>query len=70
MRQSRLVSLVKAAANVSVGFLVAFITQLLVFPLFGLEVTRGQYLSIGAIFTSVSLARSYMPRRIFEAIRD
>ena len=34
-------------------------TQLLVFPLFGLDTTLGQNLAIGAIFTTVSLARSY-----------
>ena len=69
MRQSRLMSLVEALANVLVGFLLALMTQLIVFPLFGMETTLGQNLAIGGIFTTVSLARSYVLRRMFEAIR-
>jgi len=38
-------------------------------PLFGLEATLRQSLSIGAIFTLVSLARGYVMRRAFEALR-
>ena len=44
--------------------------QLLVFPMFGLVTTLGQNLAIGAIFTMVSLARSYVLRRTFEAFRE
>ena len=46
-----------------VGYGVAVSTQLLVFPLFGLEATLGENLAIGAIFTVVSLGRSYALRR-------
>ena len=68
MRQSRLMSLVEALANVMVGYGVAVLTQMLVFPLFGLRTTVPENLAIGAIFTVVSLARSYALRRTFEAI--
>ena len=64
-----MMSFVEALANVFVGFLVALMTQLIVFPLFGMETTLGQNLAIGGIFTTVSLARSYVLRRMFEAIR-
>ena len=47
MRQSRLMSLVEAVANVVVGYGVAVVTQMLVFPLFGLATTLGQNLAIG-----------------------
>ena len=70
MRQSRLMSLVEAVANVAVGYGVAVVTQMLVFPLFGLTATLAQNLGIGAIFTAVSLVRSYALRRAFEAIRQ
>ena len=69
MPQPRLMSLVEAVANVAVGYGVAVVTQLLVFPIFGLATTLGQNLAIGAIFTTVSLARSYVLRRAFEASR-
>ena len=68
MRQSRLMSLVEAATNVVVGFGVALGVQVLLFPVFGLTVTLRQNLAIGLVFTGVSIARSYVLRRMFEAI--
>jgi hypothetical protein len=68
MRQSRLMSLVEAGTNVVVGYGIAVLTQMAVFPLFGLSATIGQNLGIGAVFTVVSLARSYLLRRLFEAL--
>jgi len=63
--QTRLGSLVEAIINVSIGFVVALITQWLVFPLFGLQVSLGENLLIGSIFTAVSVVRSYAVRRFF-----
>jgi hypothetical protein len=40
-----------------------------VFPLFGLEAALGEHLAIGMAFVAVSLARSYLLRRLFERIR-
>lgn len=62
-------SLVEAIANVAVGFGVAVLAQIVVFPLFGLDVPFTDNLAIGAIFTAVSIGRSYALRRLFEAIR-
>ena len=67
--QSRWMSLVESVANVLVGYIVAVTTQYLVFPLFGLHATLSQNLMIGLIFTGVSLVRSYLLRRAFEAQR-
>ena len=69
MKQSRLMSLVESVANVLVGYGVAVVTQILIFPIFGLHTTLAQNLKIGAIFTAVSIARSFALRRAFEAIR-
>jgi hypothetical protein len=69
MKQSRLMSLVESVANVIVGYGVAVVTQILIFPMFGLHTTLGQNLAMGAVFTIVSLARSFLLRRLFEAIR-
>ena len=63
MKQSRLMSLVESLANVLVGFGVAVLTQVVVFPLFGLAVTVTENLLIGLIFTAVSIVRSYALRR-------
>ena len=62
-------SLVESVANVIVGYGVAVVTQLAVFPLFGIEAALGEHLAIGLAFVGVSLARSYALRRLFERIR-
>ncbi len=62
-------SLVEAVANVAVGYGVAVVTQIVIFPIFGLHTTLAQNLKMGAVFTVVSIARSFALRRVFEAIR-
>jgi hypothetical protein len=51
--QSRAMSLVEAVANVVVGYSVAVVTQIMVFPRFGIHATLDQNLTIGLIFTLV-----------------
>lgn len=68
--QTRMMSLVESVANIIVGFAVAVITQLLVFPLFGLAASLSDNLIIGLIFTVVSLCRSYALRRLFNAVTE
>jgi hypothetical protein len=62
-------SLIEAVANVIVGYAVAVMTQMLVFPVFGLHTTLAQNLKLGGLFTIVSIGRSYALRRIFERWR-
>jgi len=67
--QSRWMSLVEAVANILVGYGIAVSTQILVFPLFGLQSSLEQNLKIGAVFTLMSIVRSFALRRLFEKIR-
>lgn len=69
MSQSWKMSVVESVVNVGVGYWVAVATQLLVFPLFGMAVDLTSNLLIGVIFTIVSLARSYLVRRLFNRVR-
>lgn len=69
MKQSRAMSLVEAVANVVVGYGVAVVTQILIFPIFGLHATLAQNLKMGIIFSFVSIARSFALRRLFERWR-
>ena len=69
MKQSRLMSLVEAITNVIVGYGVAVVTQILIFPIFGLHTTLAQNLQMGLLFTGVSIIRSFLLRRLFESIR-
>jgi hypothetical protein len=64
--QSRTMSLVEAVANVVVGYGIAVVTQILIFPVFGLQTTLAQNLQMSAVFTVVSIARSYVLRRMSE----
>lgn len=65
--QPRLHSLIESAVNILIGYGVALAAQIVVFPWFGIHVPLGDNLAIGAIFTCVSLARSYAIRRLANA---
>lgn len=69
MKQSRLMSLVEAITNVIVGYGIAVVTQIIVFPWFGLEAALGEHMAIGVAFVAVSLVRSYLLRRLFALIQ-
>lgn len=68
MTQTRTMSAVESIANVAVGYGIAVATQAVVFPLFGLHASLADNLAIGAVFTVVSLVRSYLLRRIFNRL--
>lgn len=65
MSQSRKHSAIEAVVNVLIGYWVSFLTQLAIFPIFGIKISLVQNLWIGVIFTVVSLVRSYALRRLF-----
>jgi len=69
VKQSRTISLVEATTNVVVGYVLAIATQIVVFPLFGIEAALGDHLAIGLAFVGVSLIRGYLLRRLFEALQ-
>jgi len=62
-------SFAEALTNVAVGYGIAVATQIAVFPVFGLHASLSDNLLMGAVFTLVSIVRSYSLRRIFEEIR-
>jgi membrane protein implicated in regulation of membrane protease activity len=66
MTQSRRLSLIEAATNVVVGYGLAVVTQIVAFPWFGLIASIGESLTLGALFTGISLIRSYLLRRLFD----
>ena len=70
MTQSRAMSLVEAATNVVVGYVLAIATQIVVFPWFGIEAALGEHLAIGLAFVGVSLARGYLLRRLFDRLHE
>lgn len=65
--QSRAASFVESLTNVAIGYGVAIASQLLVFPMFEIHIPITDNLAIGAWFTAISIARSYVVRRWFNA---
>ncbi len=63
--QTRIQSFIESCINVAIGYGVALVSQILIFPLFGIYLPLSSNLAIGAIFTVISIARSYAVRRVF-----
>jgi len=70
VKQSRWMSFVEAFFNISVGYALAIIVQIVVFPMYDMHINTQAHLEIGGIFLIVSLIRSYGLRRLFEAFRN
>ncbi|MFD1913098.1 DUF7220 family protein [Halodurantibacterium flavum] len=66
MTQSRRMSLIGAVTIVAVGYALAVVMQIVVFPWFDLHSSLGENLARGGIFTAISLIRGYALRRLFE----
>jgi len=67
MSQTRISSFIESLMNILIGYFVALASQLLIFPLFNINISIETNLWIGAWFTLISLIRSYIIRRWFNA---
>ena len=65
MQQTKLGSFYESIINIAIGAIVALVSQMLVFPLYGIEVSLNVNLGIMAWFTAISVIRSYVIRRWF-----
>ena len=63
--QTKTQSLIESCINILIGYFVALLSQVAIFPLFNIHVSLGDNLLIGLYFTVVSLFRSYLVRRFF-----
>lgn len=61
-------SATESATNVAIGYLVSVAANIIVLPAFGYNVTIADSFAIGLAFTAISLARSYILRRVFNRI--
>lgn len=66
--QTRLSSFIESLINVAIGYFVALMSQILIFPLFDIHVSIQTNLGIGAWFTLISIIRSYVIRRWFNSM--
>lgn len=63
--QTRRGSLLESFVNLLVGYSINFTANLLIFPLFGWHISARENLTLGVIYTGISLVRSYGLRRLF-----
>ena len=63
-------SLLESVVNVVVGYGVALLSQIIIFPVFGLKVSLRDNVLIGVFFTIISIIRSYLLRRLFIKLTD
>lgn len=68
MSQTKKHSFIESITNVAVGYGVALLSQIVIFPYFGIKVSLKQNMVIGCFFTVISILRSYVLRRIFNFI--
>ena len=64
MEQTRLGSLIESCINTAIGFVITVCLSPVIYPLFGHSFTISQNVGIGLIFTIISVARSYVIRRL------
>ncbi|AGH44507.1 DUF7220 family protein [Paraglaciecola psychrophila] len=64
--QSKIDSALEALTNIFVGFSINFTANILIFPIFGWEISISQNLLLGGCYTMISYIRSYALRRAFD----
>ena len=67
--QSKKMSLIETCCNIAIGYVVAVLSQIAIFPLFGINIPIHDNLMIGLWFTIISLIRGYVLRRVFNRIK-
>lgn len=68
--QSKTWSIIETVTSVASGFVIAVLTQLIMFPFFGVHVTLSENIQMTFIFTIISLFRGYYVRRFFNWVHN
>ena len=63
--QTKTQSLIEAFLNTLSGYLISVLVQVLLFPAYGVHLSLGDNMQLVAIFTAVSIVRSYFWRRYY-----
>ena len=67
--QSKKMSLIETLSSVAIGYIISLAAQMIIFPIFGIEVSLTDNLIIGLFFTVASIIRGYYVRRLFNWIK-
>ena len=65
--QSKKQSAIESLTSTTIGIIIGIVLNLTILPIFGYPVSVVDSLWISAIFTAVSVIRSYVVRRIFNS---
>lgn len=68
MKQPKLMSFIESLVNILVGFGISLVAQMIFLPMLGVEISFTQNFVFAVIMTVISIARSYLLRRLFEAL--
>ena len=63
--QTKLGSLTESITNIIAGYIIAVLSQVVIFPYFDIYISLKSNLYIGLWFTGISFTRSYLIRRFF-----
>ena len=63
--QTKTHSVIESLTNVAIGYFINLGVQIVVFPMFNMHVPLSSNVKIGAVFTGISITRSYVLRRWF-----
>ena len=66
--QSKKMSLIETLSSVAIGYIISIASQMIILPIFGINVSLTDNLLIGLFFTVVSIVRGYLVRRLFNWI--
>ena len=62
--QTKIDSFIEACINTFIGFIIATCANIIIFPIVGITASTSQALLVGALMTTISVARSYFIRRV------
>lgn len=63
-------SIVEAKTNIAVGFVINYVANMTILPLFGFDsLTPGKNFVIGLLYTGISLVRQFAIRRWFNGLK-
>lgn len=67
--QSKKMSLTEACSSTFIGFVVSYISNLIILPIFSINISFTENFVLVCWFTVISIIRGYFVRRLFERLR-
>ena len=63
--QTKKQSALEAIMNILFGYSVNFTANMFILPMFGFDISIGQNMALGVLYTLISFVRSYIIRRYY-----